>query len=399
MTVNFSTQNVAYRPTAPARPSLADAAGWWIVFCISLLLPDSLPAQERRNAGLVAPIPASITTEATSRLRSALYGPLRHYEDARNRDPKGAGNFYLICDFNPDNHDNASDDPGACQTLGRYLRDLRKKHGIQVIAFVHGNVTRHAVLPVLACSEILMSQVPPAHLGKVADAQHPLERLDRLAYDDIANNRYPAVLIRKMYDAGVEVISGRDGKYHDANETPAPKGEPISGLGRGDTALYSFELAGKYGLCQPMACNNIDETLNRYRLPRGSLYPALDRLVAWRIVLNGQINGEMRERVKRRVRKALVEKANLLIMELACGGGDSAAAHDLALFLSDLNDNRREPVETIAYVTGRARDTATFLALACNKIVVQREIKQNGQLVQEGAVLGGFDRYVAAHPA
>lgn len=366
---------------------------------LSCFLSTSLPAQDRRNAGLVAPIPTTITTEATSRLRSALYGPLRHYEDERNRDPKGIGNFYLICDFNPDNRDNASDELGACQSLARHLRDLQKKQGIQVIAFVHGNVTRHAVLPVLACSEIVMSQQPPAQFGKAAEGQHPFENLDRTAYDDLANKRYPAVLIRKMYDANVEVVKGRDSLYHDANQDPARRGEPVSGLGRGDTALYSFDQASKLGLCQPMPCNTIDEALDRYGMPRSSVYPTLDRLVAWRIVLKGPISGEMTERVKRRVRQALGERANLLIVELACGGGDSTAAHELAVFLSELGDNRREPVETIAYVTGRAHDTAAFLAFACNKIVMQREIKQNGQLVQEGAVLGGFERYLLEHPA
>jgi membrane-bound serine protease (ClpP class) len=368
-------------------------------FGIGLLLPASLPAQERRNAGLVAAIPTTITTESTSRLRSALYGPLRHYEDERNRDPKGVGNFYLLCDFNPDNRDNASDDPGACQTLARYLRDLQRKQGIQVIAFVHGNVTRHAVLPVLASSEIVMSQEPPAHLGKIADAQRPLEHLDRMAYDEITNRSYSPVLIRKMYDANVEVIKGRDNQFYEATAKPAPRGEPVSGLSRGETALYSFEQARDLGLCRPVACNNIDEALERYRLPRTSLYPTLDRHVAWRIVLKGPINGEMRERVKRRVRQALGNKANVIIVELACGGGESGAAYDLAVFLSELNDNRTDPVETIAYLTGRARDTATFLAFACNKIMMQGEIKQNGHVIQEGAVLGGFDRYVPEHPA
>jgi membrane-bound serine protease (ClpP class) len=396
MMANYSIQNAIHRDG----PSLMlPARSLWIAFCIGLLFPVSLRAQERRNAGIVVSIPTTITTEATSRLKSALYGPLRHYEDERSRDPKGVGNFYLVCDFNPENRENASDEPGACQSLARNLRDLQKKHGIQVVAFVHGNVTRHAVLPVLACSEIIMSQEPPAHLGKAADAQHPLERLDRLAYDDLANKGYPNVLIRKMYDADVDVVRGRDRVYYDAKEKSAPKNaEPVSGLSRGETALYSFDQARDLGLCQQMPCNNIDEVLARHQLPRASLYPTLDRLHAWRIVLRGPINGEMKERVKRRVRQALGDKANVLIMELACGGGESQAANELALFLGGLNDKRSEPVETIAYVTGRASDTAAFLAFACNKIVMQREIKQNGQLIQEGASLGGFDRYVLDHP-
>jgi membrane-bound ClpP family serine protease len=379
---------------------LAGAGGLTLTAAVllALLSPRALPAEERRNAGLVAPIPTTITTEATSRLRSAVYGPLRHYEDQRNRDPKNTGGFYLLCDFNPDNRDNASEDFGACLTLARYLRDLQKKQGIQVVAYVHGKVTRHAVLPVLACSEIILSQDPPARLGKVTDGDRPLEKLDREAYEQLANKRLPPVLVRKMYDRTVEVIKTRQGGYRDANEKPRPQGEPVSGLGPGETALYTFAQARDLGLCQALPRNNLDAVRDRYQLPPASLYPALDHIVAWRIVLKGPINGEMKERTERRIRQALGRKANLLILELACGDGDSQAAHELAVFLTELNDNRREPVETVAYVTNEARDTATFLAFACNKIVMQREIKQDGRQVQAGARLGGFERYLLEHP-
>jgi membrane-bound ClpP family serine protease len=363
----------------------------------TLLTPAALPAEERRNAGLIASIPATITTEATSRLRSAVYGPLRRYEDERNRDPKNIGGFYLICDFNLDNRDNASDDFGACLTLARYLRDLQKKQSIQVIAYIHGKVTRHTVLPVLACSEIIMSKDPPAALGKITEGDRPLEGLDREAYATIANQRYPAVLIRKMYDRTVEVIKAQ-GAYRDANEKPRPHGDPVSGLGPGETALYTFAQARDFGLCQAKERNSLDEVIKRYQLPPSSLYPPLDRIVAWRMVLKGPINGEMKERTQRRIGQALERKANLLILELACGGGDSQTAYELADYLTKLNDNRREPVDTVAYVTSEARDTAAFLAFACNKIVMQREITKDGRQVQAGAHLGGFENYIREHP-
>jgi hypothetical protein len=242
-------------------------AGWLILtfaLLLTFLFPGETPAEQRRNAGLVAAIPTTITTEAKSRLTSILYGPLRRYEEERNRDPKGVGDFYLICDFNPDQRDNASDDPGSCQSLARYLRDLQKKQGIQVIAYVHGKVTRHAVLPVLACSEIILSQEPPAQLGKVTDGNQTLEKLDRLAYDEIPNRRLSPVLIRKMYDRNLAVIKSRDGLYHDANENPRPKGDMVPGLVVGETALYSFAQARDLGLCQPIPRNSIDEVLERY---------------------------------------------------------------------------------------------------------------------------------------
>ncbi len=362
------------------------------------LVPAMLLAQERRNSGVIAPIPTTITTEATNRLRGIVHVPWKRFEGERNRDPKNAGEFYLICDFNPDNRDNASDDPGACQTLARYLRDLQRKQGIQVLAYLHGKVSRHAVLPVLACSEIIMSQEPPASFGKVTDERHPLERLDRLAYDDLANKRYRPVLVRKMYDANVEVIRGSDGNYLDANETPRPRGEPVSGLDRGETASYSFALAAKLGLCQPIPLDSLDAVRRAYGLPPTSIYSSLDRVVARRIVIKGAIDGEMKERVKRRMGQVLGQKTNLVVLELACGGGDSGAARDLAAFLSEINNARREPVETIAYVTAEAHDTAAFLAFGCDKIVLQRGLQQNGQVVREEAFLGGFERYVREHP-
>jgi hypothetical protein len=263
----------------------------------------SLPAQERRNAGLVVPIPSTITTEATNRLRGALYGPYRRYEDERNREPKKIGSFYLICDFNPDERDNASEDPGACQTLARYLRDLQKKQGIHVIAFVHGKVTRHAVLPVLACSEIVMSKEPPARLGKITDADKLLEELDRHAYADIPSKRIPSVLIRKMYDKNVAVIKTRQGEYREANDKARPQGEPVNGLGAGETALYDFAQARDLGICQAQL-NNIDEVRRLYHLPQASLYPSLEHVIARRIVISGTLDGESKEKTKRQGQSA-----------------------------------------------------------------------------------------------
>jgi membrane-bound serine protease (ClpP class) len=389
----------------PRGPESHTGEAGWLTLAAALLLalvkPALLPAQERPNPGLVVPIPTTITTQATRSLRSAVYGPLRHFEDERSRDPKNAGTFYLVCDFNPDQHENHSDDFGACLTLATALRDLQKKQGVHVLAYVHGKITRHAVLPVLACSEIILSSDPPASLGKVTEPDRPLERLERLAYSEIPNPRFPSVFVRKMYDKDVAIVKARDGSYRDANEKPRPQGEAVSGLGEGDTALYSFTQARDFGLCQPIPRNSIDEVRDRYHLSPASLYPTLDHVVARRITVTGPITGELRDKVERRVKKALAQKANLLIFELACFDGDSQTANDLGVFLAGINDSRREPVETIAYITGRARNTAAFIAFACNKIVMQRGVKkQEGveAVVQPPARLGDFERYIEEHP-
>jgi membrane-bound ClpP family serine protease len=254
------------------------------------------------------------------------------------------------------------------------------------------------VLPALACSEIIMSKEPAARLGKVAEPDRPLNELTQLtAYQDYPNKRYRFVFIRKMFDKNVEIIKARDGKYYDVKDKNRPQGEPVAGLSPDDTALYTFAQAKDFELCQPLPRETIDDVRERYQLPPSSLYAPLDHIVAWRIMVSGEITGALKEKVKRRIRSALGQKANLLILELACGDGDSQAAHELGVFLTELNDNRREPIETIAYVTGNARNTAAFLAFACNKIVMQRDGKQGAESASGGR-LGDFESYLKAHP-
>jgi membrane-bound ClpP family serine protease len=359
-------------------------------------------AQEAGNDGLVVQIPTLITTEATNRLRTSVFGPLKRFEAEREAGKKGRS-FRLVCDFNPDNRTSASDDFGACLKLAKYLGDLQKE-GVQTVAFVHGEVSRHSVLPVLACSQIVMSSDPPARIGRVVDQGGPLDELERLAYKQTAEqNRYPKVIVQKMYDRNVAVVKVKPGpggeRYLDGGNNPPPDAEPVHDLERGATALYSVKQAKEFGLCQPQTLNSLDEVLAAYRLPRTGLFQSLDRPAAWRVVVAGTLNGELREKTQRRVRQALAQKANLLILQLECGDGESQSAYELALFLTELNQDRTEnPVETIAFVTGKAGNTATFLAFACDKIVMEAEVKQGDVVVRAGGRLGDFDRFLKGRP-
>jgi membrane-bound serine protease (ClpP class) len=397
---------IPLRPDDPKPPGRIVLAATLLA---AVLAPRTLPAEEKANSGLVVQVPGGITTESTNRLRTALYVPLKRFQAERAADPKAAGVFYLVLDFNPDGKPNNSEDFGACLSLAEYLRELYKdsRQGVRTVAFVHGDVTRHAVLPVLACSEIVMSSDPPAHLGKVTAPGRTLERkVERVAYEDGAGDRL--ALIRKMYDPSVVLFKARPGRpdekkgplYFDAAGKPRPEGDPVPDFGPGETALYTAAQAREFGLCQQAPQNSLDDVLSTYRLGRASLYQALDHRVAWRIVVSGPLNGEMKEKVQRRVRRALGQKANLLIFQLACGDGESQAAHELGLFLAGLNDNRPDrPVETIAFVTNQAHNTAAFLAFGCTKIVFQRETRQGDLIVQQGGRLGDFERYLQDRPS
>src|SRR5581483_11903017 len=105
------------------------------------------------------------------------------------------------------------------------------------------------------------------------------------------------------------------------------------------------------------------DVASAYGLERVGLEPILARTpVAWLLTVEGQLTPELKERLVRRIRRALAAGANLLLLELKCHGGDSGAAYDLASHLVTLNDGRREnPVKTIAYVAPESSDTALFL--------------------------------------
>jgi membrane-bound ClpP family serine protease len=371
----------------------------YLLLNLALLLPAAARAADPPADGLIVQVPAAITSESTNRLRSVLYGPLKRFEAGAARQ---GGRFTLVCDFNPDGRRARCDDFGASYSLAVYLRSLpRDIKGVRTVAFVHGEVKRHSVLPVLACSEIVFSE--QGKLGPVAGAGQEASRVERTAYEEVVRNRFPLPLVRKLYDPAVEVVRAGD-RYAAADEQPRPRGELVPDLPMNDTVAYNFPLARKLGLCQQLASARLEDVRVVYGLPSGSRNRALDRTAAWRIIVEGTIKGDLVEQTRRRVQRALRAGVDLIVLELRCSGGDAARAYELGLFLATLNEKRADnPVETIAFVTTKAADLATFLAFGCNKIVMQREDGEDGKedpdVLPHEARLGGFDLYLRRHPS
>ena len=127
---------------------------------------------------MVLRVPPGKIMEVAERLNQVLDKPLKRFEKER---AEGGVNtvFRLICDFNPDESSNTSDKFGPCSDLADKLRELQKS-GIQTTAYVHGVVSGHSVLPVLACNEIVMSH--NARLGPILDPGKTLDPDKRAAY-------------------------------------------------------------------------------------------------------------------------------------------------------------------------------------------------------------------------
>src|SRR5947209_838401 len=119
---------------------------------------------------------------------------------------------FIVYDFNPGQGDNArpsaTKELGSCQELADFLASDPELQAVSTIAFVHGDVSNHTVLPVLACREIVMSA--DARLGAITrDLPGPLSKSKIESYAEVAKaqGRCPAIVL-KMLDPSMEVLEG-----------------------------------------------------------------------------------------------------------------------------------------------------------------------------------------------
>jgi len=297
----------------------------------------------------------------------------RFKKQQQNRPNNERGEFKLVFDFTPDGKLNHSDSAhyGVCLDLARHIHYLRLQ-GVKTTAYVHGVVSGHSVLPVLACGSLVMSK--DAKLGPViTDDATPLEEDERLTYRKFSAHRLSNVLVDKLYDRNLVVVAGKRGGFV-AGDSPDAGTEPGDILFRsGTTAVYSFKLAAQAGLCDLRPIESRNELLDHLGLGRSSLtvHPLmLDKIVPGHIRLDGAVNRELDEDLRRHVKSATRDGVNLLILELRCGKGDTKTALDIADYLRGLKNRTDAPMMTVAYYTTDARDTALYLAMACEMFVL-----------------------------
>jgi membrane-bound ClpP family serine protease len=354
--------------------------------------------QEVSSEGIFVSVHNPITSEVSSRVKEITTRAVQRFEADRAAAPGVPRTFTIVLDFTPGTRTGqptpvGSREFGPCQDLAEHLLHLQN---VTTVAYLRAEVSRHTVLPVLACKEIVMAE--GAALGDVLrDQTEPLSRSRREAYREAIRDRSPA-LVMKMLDPDMVVLKGKTvqgaDRYIDARDEQAEAKNGVIIVDRNpvvaagpNSMLYTAEQARKFGLCQNFFIQTRQQLAEKYRLPPSSLRedPLLGRTpVAWRIELKGQVNGALSETLRRRIKRVIGQGANLLILQLDCAGGDLVVAQDLAEYFRDLKDDRGElPVMTVAYVPQQAPDTATVLALGCTEIVMHND-----------AEIGDFSRVV-----
>ncbi|MBJ7343905.1 MAG: hypothetical protein JHD09_01335, partial [Gemmataceae bacterium] len=297
--------------------------------------------------------------------------------------------FKLILDFNPQGKAFTSEF-GPAYDLAQSLRLLKNRGSLTIFGWVHGEVQRHGVLPLLACDNIYYSKDALVG-GVVGDSGEFLSNTIRTAYDEITAGRFARVVIRKMYAPDLVIVKATNPKGREifVERGEDPQGEIV--LQAGKEGRYDFAAAKTFGISEQEPAENLGALAAILRLSAKSLGDATvsnRELVPWRIVLTGPITPELFERFKRRVSRAVGQGANCLILQFECGQGMAESALEIASFIRDLEKSSRvNPIKTIAFHTTRARDLSLIMSLACSKIIME-----------EGASLGPLDDALISNP-
>ncbi|MBX7105566.1 MAG: hypothetical protein K1X57_15895 [Gemmataceae bacterium] len=340
------------------------------IIAVLLLLPHLAlarpPEPDAPEPGRFVTVATPITSPVVNQIKEAVTRALK------DRPLKK-----IVFDFNPDGREAATDDFGVCLDLARYIRSLRNE-GVLTIAYVRNKVTRHTVLPALACSELVMA--PDAVLGPVTTQLNTTpDALELKTYEAFARPDQFA-LVLKMLDPATPVLEGRkngvwyvDGRREaEAAAAGVSIADPKPVLPAQTLGAFRPGEAQKFQLCQAVIPSR-QQVETRYNMPAGSHREdvLMDRArVAIRMTLAGELDAGTDAAIRRQLDRAVRQGATLILLQIECGGGRPDTARDLAEHIRGLRSPDGRPVMTVAYIPRDAPGNATFLALGCREIVM-----------------------------
>lgn len=363
---------------------------WSSIFAAALLwfggAPARLLAQGERE-GMFVTVPNPLPNNAISEIEERI----------KKRDAKSPIST-VVFDFNPKGLPAATSLPGLSNDLANLIDALNRgvitSQPIKTVAFIRNEVSRHTVLPVIACRQRIMSSERDstgryrARIGNVRGTEEKgpatyiedyVKRAQAFPSPSLILKMLDPTLVVKKVDTkdGVRYLTDAEIKERRARgETPVENPKIPSSLDVGNTS-FDAEQASALGLCDELY-NTRAELARALGLPRHSLnedWNGARANVVWFIEVRGTLDQAKYESIERRIDAAVKRNANMIVLALDSEGGETAPAMSTAHKLSGLMDiTGTFPVRTVAYVPPeRKLGAATFLALGCNEIVMAKD--------------------------
>jgi membrane-bound serine protease (ClpP class) len=350
-------------------------AARWVLGLIALFtaIPcarGQAPAATESTPGQFFTITEPITNETIESIRAAT----RQLVD-RNAADKGKSPI-LVFQFLPGETAPGTSRIGTSYDLANLIS--RELGGARLtVAYVPQPLKGYAVIPVLACTEIVMAS--GASLGPITPEDQSLEPAFRepLRILALRKTREPDLLLGMLdRDADLRLVRTADKTLHyvlaenlDAfrkahqvtEDQPAWEGGQRGVLparrarAEGFIKAYAESPAELAGIYQIRGQSSVDD-------------PTLGQAVRpiW-IKISGPLDTTKVGFFSRRIEQARQEKVNLIFFQIDSPGGLDSAADAIADQIAAIGD-----MKTVAYIDDRATGVAALLPLACRDIVFKK---------------------------
>ena len=368
----------------------------FLVFVLLNLIVAGAPAQAQNSAtdsdsvaGQFFPITEPITHETLTQIRNAT----RQLVD-RNAAAEQGKRPILVFVFLPGETAPGSSEFGVSYDLADLIST--KMAGAKLtVAYVPQPLRGYAVLPALACDEIVMGAA--ASLGPITPEGQNVNAAFRepVRFLAMRKTRDPDLLLGMLdRDADLRLVRTSDKtvhyvladnlktfreKYDVVEDKPAWEG--------GQRGTLVAQRAREEGFCKRTA-ESEDDVRGIYRLGSQSTVEDVTlghKLAPVWIKLEGPLDTVMVSYLARTVEQARQQKKNLLFLQIDSPGGSESVGDDLADKIAAIKD-----MKTVAYIDDRATGVAALLPLACRDIIFKKSARmgdvrqmisgRNGQL-------------------
>ena len=344
---------------------------------------DSVPGQ-------FFPVTEPITHDTLTQIRVAT----RQLVDRNASAEQGGKRPVLVFVFLPGDSAPGSSEFGVSYDLADFIST--KLAGAKLtVAYVPQPLRGYAVLPALACDEIVMG--PAASLGPITPDGQTVNAAFRepVRFLAMRKTRDPDLLLGMLdRDADLRLVRTADKTVHyvlsDNLKSFKQKFDVVDdrpAWDGGQRGMLVAQRAREEGFCKRTA-ESEDDVRGIYRLGRQSTVEdvTLGHKIApvW-IKLEGPLDSVMVSYLTRSVEQARQQKKNLLFLQIDSPGGIESIGDDLADKIAAIKD-----MKTVAYIDDRATGVAALLPLACRDIIFKKsarmgDIRQmingrNGQL-------------------
>jgi membrane-bound serine protease (ClpP class) len=251
--------------------------------------------------------------------------------------------------------------------------------GALTVAYVPESLKGYAVIPVLACDDIVMGS--SATLGPITPEGEPVRAGYREPLRDLARRkgRNPSLYVGLLdRDADLRLVRTGGGQiqYVLADELPAfekanqvAPGDIQPAWEGGQRGILSAKRARDEGFSK-LTADDRGVIANVYHIAARGVAndPTLleEARPVW-IQVEGRLDNIKESYLRRRVEQARREGVNLVFFQINSKGGLSTAADNIAALIAGIKD-----MKTVAYIDDQAVGVAALIPLACDDIVFRR---------------------------